>query len=438
MKITEQKINQAVLALRRLCLYKDITTDPVFATATRLLDLLYEDAPLEVLETYHDLVGQLAASELGPKTNLDPWQNRLVELILYADNPFTRKAELYSLGEMSTSLVKAAQNDLASLQTIFSLSWLLPEAVRYYLKQYPPTFLAADLPTWDTFQGMEETGDPITEQLKALFRENQDWPNLLPQLVEYYQRCGTGQFGRFHGFRWSEEGLRGIPQPDPIRLENLIGYERERELIIKNTEMFLKGARANNILLYGDRGTGKSSTVKALLNEYGPRGLRLIEVPKQMLGQYSQIISLIEDRPQRFVLFVDDLSFDENEGQYRDLKAILEGGLEVKPDNVVIYATSNRRHLVKETFQDRNGELRSQDTVQEKLSLADRFGITITFLSPDQKTYLAIVDGLAQQRGLPIDRETLHRRAIEWQAWHNGRSGRTARQFIDHLAAELA
>ena len=234
-------------------------------------------------------------------------------------------------------------------------------------------------------------------------------------------------------------------------------------MLRRNTMQFLAGFPANNVLLYGDRGTGKSSSVKALLNEGSPGGedggggggrsgadagsrvrwsaLRLIEVPKARLADFPIIVSLLRGRPQRFILFVDDLSFEEGETQYKELKAMLEGGLEARPSNVVVYATSNRRHLVREHFSDRaspnSDEVHARDTQQEKLSFADRFGLTITFPTPDQAKYLQIVEGLARRQGLPISPAALRARAIEWAAWHNGRSGRTARQFVDHLTGEL-
>ncbi|HEX2998940.1 MAG TPA: ATP-binding protein, partial [Armatimonadota bacterium] len=233
--------------------------------------------------------------------------------------------------------------------------------------------------------------------------------------------------------------LEGIETPDPIRLSDLIGYEQERDLLLRNTEHFLAGMQANNVLLYGDRGTGKSSSVKALLNEYAERGLRLIEVPKHQLGAFPRILRLLRGRPERFILFVDDLSFEENESSYKDLKAVLEGNLEVRPENVLLYATSNRRHLIPERFSDRDGsseEIHARDTQEEKLSLSDRFGITITFLSPTQALYLEIVSGLAQREGLRLSEAELRRQALQWATRHNGWSGRSARQFLDFALGE--
>jgi predicted AAA+ superfamily ATPase len=252
-------------------------------------------------------------------------------------------------------------------------------------------------------------------------------------------------FARYGAFVWeSIEGkscLRGIEVPDPIRLSDFIGYEQERLEVIENTEKFLKGLPANNVLLYGDRGTGKSSTVKAIVNEYREMGLRIIEIPRKHLVDFPAVIRQIKGRKCKFIIFVDDLAFEDSEESYTVLKSILEGGVENRPDNVLIYATSNRRHLIKEKFSDRAGfrsddpddEIRAQDTMQEKLSLSERFGITVIFSSPDKKRYLGIVEGLAAQRGINIDRDRLQKEAMKWELMYNGRSARTAKQFVDWL-----
>lgn len=251
-------------------------------------------------------------------------------------------------------------------------------------------------------------------------------------LIEFYKTKGTGEFSKFKAFVWKNGKLNGIEKTDPIKLDALIGYEHQKETIIKNTLQFIKGGVANNILLYGSRGTGKSSTVKALINEYYEKGLRLIEVDKKDLVDFVDIIDKIRDKNLKFIIFVDDLTFQDGDESYSALKTILEGRIQNRPDNILIYATSNRRHLVVEKFSD-SDEIHSKDTVEEKLSLSDRFGITVSFLSPDQREYLKIVDGIAEERGLDIDKEVLHKEAIKWAMWQNGRSPRTAKQFINSL-----
>ena len=274
--------------------------------------------------------------------------------------------------------------------------------------------------------------------------------DVVRDLAAYFAANGVGIFGRYRAFRWVHRGdgdgyLEGVPTPDPVRLSDLVGYDLERRPVLDNTRQFVSGMPANNVLLYGDRGTGKSSTVKALLSEFHTAGLRLIEVSKEHLGAYSKIIAPLAGRRERFILFVDDLSFEEHETQYKALKAALEGSLEPRPDNVVLYATSNRRHLVRERFSDRRGpatdgddDVHIDETVQEKLSLADRFGVHVPFLLPDQDRYLDIAETLAARYGIRLPAEEVRRRARLWSQWHNGQSCRTARQFVDSLRGEIA
>ena len=300
-----------------------------------------------------------------------------------------------------------------------------------------PLWKGLSAPSADNLNAENRPGWEIID----LLSRSSDWGPCLSDLALYYREAGAGLYGRYRAFHWSGAAgrLEGIDEPDPIRLEELIGYQDQRQQVVDNTERFLGGFPANNLLLYGDRGTGKSSTVKALLNQYGGRGLRLVEVPKSSLGDFPQIITLLRQQPQRFIIFVDDLSFEESEVEYKELKAVLEGGLASRPANVLIYATSNRRHLVKERFSDREmgDELHNNDTVQEKLSLADRFGVTVFFTTPDRELYLRIVREMAKHKGLKLAEGELERRALLWSYWQNGLSGRTARQFIDNLSGEL-
>ena len=253
---------------------------------------------------------------------------------------------------------------------------------------------------------------------------------------------GTGRSTAYTAFVWErydneDEGrLREIKEPDPVRLKDLIGYESQKQEIIENTENFLKGIPANNLLLYGARGTGKSSTVKAILNEYADEGLRLIEVDKEQLGDFTRIIRLLRYKKQKFIIFVDDLVFAENEASYSALKTILEGRVENRPDNILIYATTNRRHLVQEKFSDRE-DVNYKDTREEKLSLADRFGITISFLAPNQIEFLQIVKGIVESRNIEIDEKELESEALKWEKWHNGRSPRSAVQFANWLEGNV-
>lgn len=264
------------------------------------------------------------------------------------------------------------------------------------------------------------------------------------ELARHWHAHGLGLFARFHAARWSATTacLVGLAHPDPVRLEQLIAYDMERAPLLRNTERFVAGYPAHHALLYGERGTGKSSTVKALLHAYAYRGLRMVEMAKDDLGAMATVLALLRDHPQRFILFVDDLSFEEQELQYKALKAALEGTVEAWPANVLLYVTTNRRHLVKERFADRQADLddevRPRDTMEEKLSLSDRFGLHVTFPTPDQARYVTIALALAHAREIPLPDAEIRRRAIQWALWHNGRSCRSARQFVDDLMGEWA
>lgn len=453
-------VREARLALRRLTVYRGLRQDSSFRAMAELLEMTERDNPsTDVIDAYHHLFAQIItlAEFSREKPVGDAWQNHLLDLLLADENSFSRKSELGPVA--AGSLRAAAASDLAGLQSLYRLDAALLRRLAAVLyntaarKAGDNTVPAADWPTWDRCSPLPGAGKTFngdrTRQIKERLAASPAWPGEIESLAAFYRAAGSGIFGRYKAFRWvpgnTESGLEGVPEPDPIRLNELIGYRAEREEVIDNTRQFLRGYRANNVLLYGDRGTGKSSTIKAILNEYAEEGLRLVEVPKQYLRDFPRLVRALQNRPQRFIVYVDDLSFEENEWEYKELKAILEGSLAARPDNVVIYATSNRRHIVREWFSDRGApreiadadELRQQDTLQEKLSLADRFGITVTFTAPDQKQYLEIVEGLATRRRLDIDPKVLRHRAIQWELWHNGRSGRTARQFIDYLEGEL-
>jgi predicted AAA+ superfamily ATPase len=229
--------------------------------------------------------------------------------------------------------------------------------------------------------------------------------------------------------------LVGVRNYDRITFEQLIGYERQKEALIENTEFFLKGYPANNVLLHGDRGTGKSSCVKALLNKFKGSKLKLISLNKNHVDQLYRIIESIAGRGCKFIIFIDDLSFEDTEIGYKHFKSVIEGGIEAQPGNVLIYVTSNRRNIVREVWKDRgaDGEVHLNDGMQERLSLADRFGLSISFTAPDKESYLNIVKGLAAQERLDLDEDTLIEEALKWDVRQKGRSGRSARQFVNHI-----
>jgi uncharacterized protein len=366
------------------------------------------------------------------------WQYHLIEQILRADNAFSQQAQsipAQTLAEkLAPGLWAAVRHDLAILKGLYDLPM---EQLSQWMQQ------VAGLSAPPVMQFGHEPKLPVA------FPYQPDWQDAPQALADYYYSHGVGILGQFAAFRWHNGQLVGIASPDPIRLKQLAGYEHPKQQLIQNTEALLRHYPAQNVLLYGSRGAGKSSLVKALLNEYRDspsgrlhhRGLRLIEVPKSELYHLPQIVAPLRNVPQKFIIFVDDLSFEEDDEAFKSLKVVLEGGATARPQNVVVYATSNRRHLVRELFDERPKpkdaeEIQAWDTMQEKLSFSDRFGITLTFTPADQPTYLAIVRELAAQAGLSIDTEHLEWRARQWATRHNGRSGRTARQFIDFLIAE--
>jgi predicted AAA+ superfamily ATPase len=304
-----------------------------------------------------------------------------------------------------------------------------------------------DAPDFAGLKGLPNSGpllssDRERHEIKLDFLEPKasEWALAL-RVADYLYRNGVGIFAHHRVFRWEPGNpghLAGVSENDPVRLADLKGYDLQRRAFLDNVEAFAEGKQANNVLIYGERGTGKSSTVKAALNEYSEKGLRLVELSTRDALDAPVVIRLLRGRRERFMLFLDDLSFDADDERYRGLKALLEGSVEAPPDNVILVATSNRRHLMPESFADRTNpsgdvEVRSWDTVEEKLSLSDRFGLVVSFYQPDQDTYLAIVRHLSGKAGLTVPRETLEAGALRWVLENNGRSGRTATQYIRYL-----
>lgn len=252
---------------------------------------------------------------------------------------------------------------------------------------------------------------------------------LFELLCVHYKTLGTGIFAKYYAFLQERDGICGIENPDSTSFSNLVGLEHIKKVLIDNTETLLSGERANNVLLFGDRGTGKSSCVKALLNMFAPRGLRVIELPKHCIGMIPTLFKTLEKKPQKFILYLDDLSFEKHEPEYRTLKVVMDGQLGSMPQNVLIYATSNRRHLIKENWKDREGgDVHANDNMQEMLSLSERFGISLVFSAPNQREYLDIVAKLLADRGIEINAD-IERLAVVWQMNYGGRTPRCAAQF---------
>jgi predicted AAA+ superfamily ATPase len=359
-------------------------------------------------------------------TRNQSWQDFIVTQILVNANPFSDRVQTTAIEGLPTALIEAAKHDLKILQSLYQCT---SEHISNWIKTASQTSLI--LLPWD----IENSRDNFLHQ-------SYDWSENLAELAGHYRQYGTGLFSEYQAFSWQQGKLWGIAHHDSIELSELVGYEAQKAALIQNTECLLSGYPALNVLLYGSRGSGKSSLVKSLLQKFSGRGLRLVEVTKSDLKDLPLIIGQLRNSPQKFILFVDDLSFEEDDDAFKSLKVVLEGSMTAKAKNVVVYATSNRRHLIREFFNDRphpseSDEVHAWDTLQEKLSFSDRFGLTLTFEPANQETYLQIVRHLAQQSKIIISQEELEFRARQWATRHNGRSGRTARQFVDYLQGEL-
>ncbi|MEA5566840.1 MULTISPECIES: ATP-binding protein [unclassified Anabaena] len=412
-----------------LLLYQSVLQDEVGIAFLELLQAIrYSDADgCRCLQAYGGYFHALADKQ-------QTWEDYLITQILMAENPFTRLAQQRDFQDLPPALVAAAQHDLQLLQSLYECSSaILSEWVQSV------AHLAVSPVVWY----VEPDDTAIQAGLTFSLHHSEHWANVVEDVANYYRQFGTGLFAQYRGLRWQTGQLIGIPYPDTVKLSHLVGYESQRDALIKNTEFLLAGEVALHVLLYGSRGAGKSSLVKALLNEYTHRHLRLLEVAKSDLQDLPNIVEQLRGLPQKFIIFVDDLSFEEDDDAFKALKVVLEGNLTARPQNVVVYATSNRRHLIREFFGDRptpkdNNEIHAWDTMQEKLSFSDRFGLTLTFESADQKTYLQIVQHLASQAEININQQDLEFQALQWATRHNGRSGRTAQQFINYLKAELS
>ncbi len=392
-----------------------------------------------VTQIYSKCVGYLIELAIKHKWEGNIWQAYLTHILITSENGFTKACE--RKGDIGGSLHLVAKHDLAIYKYLFSLDFslidnFLQTNIGHIVENFSQKQVSCEEKT--TLKKAIET------LVKKLASENVD--GMYTALTKFYQIYGVGEFGLHKAFRL-EEGehnkykLQPIDYTSTMQLSDLIGYEAQKKKLLDNTIDFIQGRKANNVLLFGDAGTGKSSCIKSMLNQFYEQGLRIIEVYKHQFKDLSRIISQIKHRNYKFIIYMDDLSFEEFEVEYKYLKAIIEGGLEECPNNVLIYATSNRRHLIKESFNDTKDfdiELHKSDTVEEKLSLVARFGVTIYFSAPDKKQFQTIVRELAKREEIVMDEETLFLEANKWELSHGGLSGRCAKQFVTYLKGQYS
>lgn len=413
--------------LDRLLFYDNLRKDETVRMAAGLAERAESgllEPTGEELSRYYEIQRRLLDCISTGDTAGTYWENYIFRLVAESENRFSLSAEKSAADSGTISL---AEGDVALLQEIAALDWA---AVARVLDPERPCVCAMEPP-------VEEDGraclvrDALEPHLSAA--------ESVRKLEEYYRLHCCGVLGKYRAFLWNGE-LVGIKKHDPITFDDLIGYDVQQQQLIRNTEVFVRGKRANNVLLYGDKGTGKSSSVKALLNYFGDRGLRMINVPKARIFDITKIMEMVADRGGKFIIFIDDLSFESTEIEYKHFKSVLEGGVETQPENVLVYVTSNRRNLVKETWTDRNstdGEIFAADGIQERQSLADRFGLTITFYAPDKELYSEIVKSLIEKEGIDIDERQLLSEANKWDMRQTSRSGRSAKQFVTHISGIL-
>lgn len=405
------------LLMASLSIYRGILNRTVPRAFYRLLCAVKKTS-LEFMDAWGDFYFLL--SDRGYGDNL---AGCLSEAALFDENAFSRMAAAGKAAQLPQQVMAAAERDL---DVICRLSSITPDQLIACHREREAIARVADtLPRWG-IGDLSPLIDPVDKQGRT------------ERLAQYYAKNGCGMFARYRAFIWRDGGVEPVPYPDPIRLSSLKGYNYQRGQAIDNTVAFLQGLSANNCLLYGDRGTGKSSTVKALLNEYYTEGLRIVEMPKEYLSDFPRLVQKIAAVPLKFIIFIDDLSFSQQDDTFAALKAVLEGGIASRPDNALIYATSNRRHLVRETFSEREGdEVHMGDTLQESLSLADRFGLSINFSTPDRTRFLEIVRALAEERQLDVDLREVEAGAERWAMERGGRSPRCAKQYIAVVEARL-
>ena len=422
----------------KLLLYSNLGEDAIL---TRMADIFRDweagsaDKSALISRIYAQVKRLLdLATVYGFNRNL--WQNYLTFVLMTNENSFTLTAERQ--GASQGSVNHFAKADFAIFKRLFHFDFSAIEAdLGIDCFSVLTNYIAIPKKGHLYYRTVSEKVQSLSEAIAAADSADE----VFDLVTAHYRDCGVGMFGMNRAFRLADDGeLVAINNIDQVVLSDLIGYETQKKTLRDNTEAFVQGRSCNNILLYGDAGTGKSTSVKAILNEYFDEGLRMIEIYKHQFGQLSSVIARVKNRNYRFMIFIDDLSFEEHEVEYKFLKAVIEGGVETRPSNVLIVATSNRRHLVKETWKDKNdmefeNDIHRSDTMEEKLSLAARFGCSICYNNPNRQQYHDIVKGIASRYpDLGLTEEQLLLEANKWEIRHGGVSGRTAQQFINYIA----
>ncbi len=380
----------------------------------------------------------IVATDYGFNYNL--WHNYLTFFLVTNENPFSITCE--KIGANKGSVNHFAKNDFKVFRNLFHFDFSqIEQELGIDCFSHLSHYKAIGKPELMYNKNVSEKIIALSAELEMAADEDE----FFDSVTAFYKDYGVGMFGLNKAFRIKESSREAdvsfvaINNMDKVMLDDLIGYEIQKKKLIDNTKAFVEGRKANNVLLFGDSGTGKSTSIKAIVNAFYSQGLRMIEIYKHQFKDLSNVIAQIKNRNYRFIIYMDDLSFEEFETEYKFLKAVIEGGVETKPENILIYATSNRRHLIKETWNDRsdvkiqNG-MHQSDTMEEKLSLVNRFGVTINYSKPSQKEYFNIVTQLAHRQGITMSDEELRAEANKWELSHGGISGRTAQQFVNYLA----
>ena len=377
----------------------------------------------------------VVATDYGFDKNL--WHNYLTFILITNENPFSITCE--KIGANDGSVNEFAKNDFKVFMNLFNFDFSkIEKSLGINCFSLISNYKALVKKELMYNKNVSEKVQVLSEKLENA----KDEEEFFAGVTGFYKDYGVGMFGLNKAFRiiGNENGevrFNPINNMDKVMLDDLVGYEIQKQKLIENTEAFVQGRKANNTLLYGDSGTGKSTSIKAIVNQYYDQGLRMIEIYKHQFKDLSTVIARIKNRNYKFIIYMDDLSFEEFEIEYKFLKAVIEGGVETKPENILIYATSNRRHLIKETWNDRNdmestNGIHKSDTVEEKLSLVNRFGCQICYSKPSHKEFYDIVINLARRNNINMSDEELCAEANKWEISHGGISGRTAQQFINH------